>query len=90
MKLADEPNFSYDNSWAYRVDFTSGTGATYTPSHWIIPGPGTLSDLTFAQTTGAVPFGTYVMVPEASTAACFMLGGIILARRFRRRTSTRN
>ncbi len=75
--------FSYDNSWAYRVNNTKGTGSAFTPSHWMIAGAGAIADFTKQQTTEAVPFGTYIAVPEASTFAIAFAGAAFL--RFLRR-----
>lgn len=79
------PAFSYDNSWAYRVNTTKGTGSAFTPSHWIIAGAGAITGFTMQQTTAAVPFGTYAAIPEASTLALAFAGAAFL--RFLRRRS---
>lgn len=79
------PSFSYDNSWAYRIDNTKGTGSAFTPSHWMIAGVDSIAGFTKQQTTEAVPFGTYIAVPEASTLALAFAGAAFL--RFLRRRS---
>lgn len=79
------PSFSYENSWAYRVNQTTGTGSAFTPSHWMIAGVDAIATFTMQQTTEAVPFGTYTAVPEASTLALALAGAAFL--RFLRRRS---
>ena len=79
------PTFSYDNSWAYRISNTKGTGSAFTPSHWTIAGAGAIAGFTKQETTEAVPFGTYTAVPEASTLALAFAGAAFL--RFLRRRS---
>ncbi len=78
------PSFSYDNSWAYRVNTTKGTGSAFTPSHWVIAGVDAIKDFTKEQTTSAVPFGTYTAVPEASSLVLAFAGAAFL-RLLRRR-----
>lgn len=72
------PSFSYDNSWAYRINNTKGTGSAFTPSHWVIAGVDELINYTMQQTTEAVPFGTYTAVPEASALALAFVGAAFL------------
>ena len=79
------PAFSYDNSWAYRVSTTKGTGSAFTPAHWVIAGAGDIANFTMQLTTETVPFGTYTAVPEASTLALAFAGAAFL--RFLRRRS---
>ena len=79
------PTFSYDNSWAYRINNTKGTGSAFNPSHWTIAGVDSIANFTKQQTTEAVPFGTYIAVPEASTLALAFAGAAFL--RFLRRRS---
>ena len=62
----------------------SGTSAdtTWNAANWNIPGNNTLDGLTEAETAAAVPFGTFVAIPEPSTT---LLGGLALLGLLRRR-----
>lgn len=61
------------DSWAYRLN-TTGPSTTFDPAEWTIAAPNSLDGEDAAGTAAAVPFGTYVFIPEPGTATLVLMG----------------
>ena len=78
---------NYDNTWAYRKDFTEADDSTFNMNEWNF---GTVNDLlgvTVAEVSTIVPFGTFV-IPEPETIMLYGFGLVVLARKLRMPVST--